>query len=155
MIPRIKTNGPDVIRKIFRVADDLPAEAASAVKIGMEQLRAETAKYPPQKPPANPKRQYIRGVGTRYIPTGRTYYTSQKYGASQTVRAESDKNSARGYLDFPADYSSYVRGDLEGKGQAHIHAGTWELVSAIFKRWLATVDKLFEAAFARLFRRNE
>lgn len=152
---RIKTNGRDLNRKIDRLVGEMPAESTAAIKLGMEALRNMTAKYPAQRAPANPKRMYIRGVGTRYLPTGRTYMTSQKYGASQEVRAEADKSGARGYLDFKADYSNWIRGDLEGKGQARVHADNWELLSVIFKRWLGTVTKLLDATFERLFRRNQ
>jgi hypothetical protein len=55
---------------------------------GAVHLKGKIARYPRQRPPKDPRRIYIRGVGTRYVPTGRTYLTSERHGQSWTVRSQ-------------------------------------------------------------------
>lgn len=81
MAEGIRIEGLPRLERIMREVGSLRPVKRGLAK-GAIHLRRKIRTYPEQRPPTNPKYQYIRGVGTKYVPTGRIQKTSENHGKS-------------------------------------------------------------------------
>lgn len=84
--PSIRLEGDIELKKIMKEVGSL-RPVKKALGQGAVHLKGKVAEYPTQLPPVNPKYRYIRGAGTRYVPTGKTQLTSERHGQSWTVQS--------------------------------------------------------------------
>lgn len=113
-------------------------------------------KYPDQKPPANPKYLYKRGVGTYYEPKGTQYHNSERFGARIVSRVANQHGNLMRYIVSPASYSGYVRGTMEpGKlDPAGIHKGNWESWADILDAELPALVRRIDRGVADWIQQN-
>lgn len=143
--PLINVEGlKEVMQSMRDYKNRLPPEMEVMATEATLPILENVAYYPPQPPPKNEKTVYIRGQGTKYLPTGKVYLTSQQYGktAHQFLRREG-KDIVAG-VGTPATYSLYLRGDTETSGKyydrsAYMHKGIWETLVSIVNRLLPNI----------------
>lgn len=121
-------------------------------------LLEAVASYPGQPAPRNEKYVYLRGQGTKYVPTGKVYLTSQQYGktAHQFTRREGDDVVAG--VGMPATYAVYLRGDIDTSSKyydrpAWMHKGVWETLVSIVNRLLPNIRIRFDMRIADFLRK--
>lgn len=132
----------------------IPSAIYVAVSASLKEIQTEIAKYPPQKAPADPKRIYIRGKGMKYIPTGRIQKTSEQYGKTTTIRVLREGNNIVGFVNSKASYASYIRGELDGKGQAWMHVGVWPTLKSIVDEQTPLIKVRVDVAVQDYLKRN-
>jgi hypothetical protein len=115
---------------------------------------------PNQPAPTNPKRIYIRGTGTMYVPTGKTYRTSQNYSQTTTLRTGLNSDERVSWEIYsPATYSGYLRGGLDGMDAgtednkpAWMHKGVWEWIGDIVDRFMPDIRDRIRVAIDDLLK---
>ncbi len=123
-----------------RVPAEIRLTLASALMPIVRMLRS----YPPQAPS---RQRPTTGAIRMYKRTGnyRNRITNPVLQSSGTEIV--------GYIASGADYSSYVRGDIEGKGQAWMHEGVWKPLAFIIQELLPGVVSTVDNALSQLFSR--
>ena len=149
----IKIDGlEEEIAALRKFSDQLPPR----LKLGMYEaflpVKNAIQTYPPQPPPRNPNREYIRGVGSQYVPTGRTRYTSEKYGQSTTMYFSGDTSLT---IESPASYASFIRGDLDGYTGAWMHQGVWDSLQSIVDQAMPDIEEKLESAVNDLIEESD
>lgn len=146
----------EVIKAVATLPAGIPGAIFVTMSAAMMEVRNDVAGYPDQRPPADPRRVYIRGVGTRYKGLKRTttYRTSQRYGATTVYRVAREGNEVVGYVNSKATYSNWLRGTLKNpEDQAKQHAN-WDTLVEIVDRNVPRLEKRMEAAINEEMRRR-
>lgn len=139
----------DLIRDLRNTEDDFPEYIAEDAVEALEPIVSLEKEYPPQLPPTNPDRVYIRGEGTLNVKTGHMVRTSENYGPSITSYARSEGGSVTGYVEAPASYSSYLRGDPPTyEFGARIHRNNWMQLPALIEKGMPQVCDIFDMKLA-------
>ena len=86
MAEGIRIEGLPELKKIMEKVGSLKPVKRALAK-GATHLRGEIRVYPKQRPSVNPKWFYKRGEGSIYLPTGKTYKTSEKHSKSWTGKS--------------------------------------------------------------------
>lgn len=148
MKPLIEIKGlNEVIEAMQATAKGLPSEVRLAAAEATEPILEAVALYPPQQPPANANYVYMRGQGTKYVPTGKIYkLTSQQYGKTAHQFLRSEGRDIVAGVATPATYSIYLRGSMDAGSKyygrsARTHNGVWETLVAIVNRLLPTINR--------------
>ena len=153
----MEVDGDEETAAFLRAArEGIPVEIRVGMDEGLAVLQNATTEYPPQRPPANPQSVYVRGVGTRR--NGQQYYSSERYGASQFRGVERYGREIVGYLNMPASYSKYLRGDMEQGSPrynrpAWMHVGVWRTLVEIVNEFLPDIVRRLEKRLQTYFNR--
>jgi hypothetical protein len=132
----------------------IPTAIYMAMAASMAIVARDVKTYPPQKPPRNPKRIYIRGVGTRYLPTKKTYRTSERYGATTVYRVLREDNAVVGYVNSKASYANWLRGTLERMHEQADQHTNWETLREIADRNMPLIVARVNVAVTDYLKRN-
>lgn len=146
----------ETIKAVATLPAGIPGAIFVTMASAMMEVRNDVASYPDQRPPADPRRVYIRGVGTRYYgPNGTTTkYTSQRYGATTVYRVAREGNEVVGFVNSKATYSTDLRGTLKDPGlRKRIH-DNWDTLVEIVDRNVPRLEKRMEAAINEEMRRR-
>lgn len=117
------------------------------------------ASYPPQPAPKNEDYVYMRGQGTKYMPTGKIYkLSSQQYGKTAHQFTRSDGKDIIAGVATPATYSLYLRGDVDPGSKfydrpAYMHKGIWETLVNIVTRLLPLIQNKVNTRIQAFIRR--
>ena len=86
MAEGITIEGLPELKKIMQKVGSLRPVKRALAK-GATHLRGEIRVYPKQRPSVDPRWFYKRGVGSIYLPTGKTYKTSEDHANSWTGKS--------------------------------------------------------------------
>lgn len=157
--PLITVEGlKEVMQAMRDYKNRLPPELELMANEATMPILENVASYPPEPPPKNEKSVYLRGQGTKYLPTGKIYATSQQYGktAHQFMRREGGDIVAG--VGTPATYSVYLRGETDSNSKyydrsAAVHKGVWETLVSIINRLLPNILTRFNLRIADFLRK--
>jgi len=127
---RVKVEG---LQKLINKIDKLQPPQSTRIKRramdkSVKLVRADVAKYPAQRPPANSYSWYERGFGTRTT-TGLAYPTSETLGRRWTDDVSGDGN--KGTVGNNATYAQWVQ-DEDHQTQLHKATG-WPTVQKVIR----------------------
>lgn len=159
MSPLIEVEGLREVMQAMKAArEKLHPEVEVMMAEATLPLLEAVASYPSQPPPKDEKHVYLRGQGTKYVPTGKIYYTSQQYGktAHQFTRREGSDVVAG--VGMPATYAVYLRGDMDTGSKrynkpAWMHNGVWETLVSIANRLLPNIIVRFDMRIGDFLRK--
>ena len=148
MAEGIRIEGLPPLRKILKEVGSLRPVKRGLAK-GAVQLRGEVRIYPFQRPPVDPKRIYIRGVGTRYLPTGRTTRTSEKHSKSWAAR--SSQAGLTWTIGSDTSYGPFLQDERK---QTLYHKQTgWKTIAQVARSEANDINRLVKAEIDRALAR--
>ena len=136
----IRITGVDALHK------KLGSAAANAtlrrpMQASVQVLKSRIAYYPPQRPPANPKRRYIRGYG---MEGGKA--TSENLGKSWTSKVQATIQGLLGVVGNDTTYGPWVQSE---QFQARIHRNYWQTDRDVIQGETARIVRFFKQAIDR------
>ncbi len=117
---------------LHRASREFPDETRQVVESELGPVSDALQVYPPERP----GQKYKRTFNYRRLVSRPQVRVTGRQVEAQIVQG--------------AEYSIYVRGDMDGKGQAPVHQGRWDTTKAIWERYISRVVKRIQMALVNL-----
>ena len=133
----IRIEGLPELRRVMNEVGSLRPVKRGIAKVAIH-INRKIAIYPRQRPPVDPRRVYIRGSGTLYVPTGRLYETSEAHGRSWI--AKSGLTGLRWTIGSDTTYGPFLQDE---RRQTFYHQTTgWKTTDTVVEAERETASRI-------------